>query len=820
MTTSIRRRSTRRGMMIIVALLIVGLLAMLGASFSFQMNAQIAGISALRDQQQAQLAADSGIDKAIALLREKRTDMDQWHNNPAAFRRILVWAPDKVGGSESLSDQEPVPGRPAWRYSVISYQLQDANSNNVKIRYGLSDEASKINLSVASRAQLLALFDQVKHEDVTSEELADALIDWRDKDSSQQPQGAESEYYASLNPPYKAKNRPLETVEELLMVKGFNGQILYGEDYNRNGYLDANENDGPEGAFPPDDGDGVLARGLLPYVTVYSWDWNLSNDNKRRVDINLQPFKDPSKLPAQIAQELTPQAVDFIAKAQQRGYKFRSVGELLGLEVFEDGSSNYDQAWREYIRQIRQANRVHIDNTSRPAEEGQSGDQEGQGQGEGGEGGQDQQGGQQQGGNQNQAGEGQDQGTSGGRTGQDQQPLDHAPSQNELHPERQQNSDGGNTGDTKTQDGDSNGTGDQQNVENPKKNQPKNKNFERRNQSIRPNTGGNSGSSRRPGRRNPHSPPGAQPGANSGNQTPDQSQEPNPDQSQNGNLGQGNSQDSAEQSGSDQGNTQDQSGSGQTGRYRGRDSGRGNDTGNQPSEPGPHNTGRGRSGGLGRGSGRTGGTTGDNTGNQPGGESSSSGGLIGQEGAGKNQQGEQQGTGGGTGQSGRQGGGGGKKAKGTPIVSPVTPQEMSALMDRLSVTSIPALPGLININTAPLEVLKSIPGLTPEQAENLYARRSQIPGPEKATPGWLVSNGVLDAQTFALISNQITSRSIQFTIDSIGFADHVGTFKRIQAVVEMRGQVSQIKYYRDISSLGMGYPIHDDQRSEGFAFDR
>jgi type II secretory pathway component PulK len=143
---------------------------------------------------------------------------------------------------------------------------------------------------------------------------------------------------------------------------------------------------------------------------------------------------------------------------------------------------------------------------------------------------------------------------------------------------------------------------------------------------------------------------------------------------------------------------------------------------------------------------------------------------------------------------------------------------MAVIMDRLSVTSVPALPGLINVNTAPLEVLKSIPGISPEQAEAIFSRRSQIPGPEKATPAWLVANGVLDPVTFALISNQVTARSIQFTVDSIGFADHVGVFKRIQAMVEMRGQLAQIKYYRDISSLGLGFPIRDDQRSEGFAF--
>ena len=42
--------------------------------------------------------------------------------------------------------------------------------------------------------------------------------------------------------------------------------------------------------------------------------------------------------------------------------------------------------------------------------------------------------------------------------------------------------------------------------------------------------------------------------------------------------------------------------------------------------------------------------------------------------------------------------------------------------------------------------------------------------------------------------------------------------RRIQAVIEMRGHMAQVRYYRDISSLGIGYPVQDDERSEGFAF--
>ena len=34
----------------------------------------------------------------------------------------------------------------------------------------------------------------------------------------------------------------------------------------------------------------------------------------------------------------------------------------------------------------------------------------------------------------------------------------------------------------------------------------------------------------------------------------------------------------------------------------------------------------------------------------------------------------------------------------------------------------------------------------------------------------------------------------------------------------MHGHVAQIRYYRDISSLGIGYPVHNDEENEGLAF--
>ena len=64
--------TVRRGMLIVVVLVIITLLALLGASFSFRMNADLASVNALREVQQARLAAESGIARAILLLWENQ----------------------------------------------------------------------------------------------------------------------------------------------------------------------------------------------------------------------------------------------------------------------------------------------------------------------------------------------------------------------------------------------------------------------------------------------------------------------------------------------------------------------------------------------------------------------------------------------------------------------------------------------------------------------------------------------------------------------------------------------------------------------------
>ena len=115
--------------------------------------------------------------------------------------------------------------------------------------------------------------------------LAAAVVDRRDADSDPSENGAEDEIYGRLNPPYRCKNAPFESIEELRLVSGFTYDILYDEDANMNAILDQNEND-EDATLPNDNHDGVLNRGVLAYVTIHSKQSNMRTNGEVKVNVS------------------------------------------------------------------------------------------------------------------------------------------------------------------------------------------------------------------------------------------------------------------------------------------------------------------------------------------------------------------------------------------------------------------------------------------------------------------------------------------------------------------------------------------------------
>ncbi len=97
-------------------------------------------------------------------------------------------------------------------------------------RLRLVDESSKINLNRADENLLRRIFSNLGVEEPVIGTLIDSIMDWRDQDDLHRTNGAEADYYLSLNPPYTAKNGSFDSLEDLLWVKGVTASLYYGYD--------------------------------------------------------------------------------------------------------------------------------------------------------------------------------------------------------------------------------------------------------------------------------------------------------------------------------------------------------------------------------------------------------------------------------------------------------------------------------------------------------------------------------------------------------------------------------------------------------------
>ncbi len=103
------------------------------------------------------------------------------------------------------------------------------------------------------------------NEDVVAE-LLDSLADWLDADDEERDNGAERGYYSSLNPPYAPANRALLYPEELLLVRGWNEKLLYGEK-ERSGIIDYLTIGGQDGKININTAPPMVLQALHPEMT-------------------------------------------------------------------------------------------------------------------------------------------------------------------------------------------------------------------------------------------------------------------------------------------------------------------------------------------------------------------------------------------------------------------------------------------------------------------------------------------------------------------------------------------------------------------------
>jgi general secretion pathway protein K len=76
--------------------------------------------------------------------------------------------------------------------------------------------------------------------------LVDALSDWLDEDDYELGNGAEAGFYLAKGVDYSCRNGPVQSLEELLLVRGFSQKLIYGDD-EYTGIIDFLSVDGLDG---------------------------------------------------------------------------------------------------------------------------------------------------------------------------------------------------------------------------------------------------------------------------------------------------------------------------------------------------------------------------------------------------------------------------------------------------------------------------------------------------------------------------------------------------------------------------------------------
>lgn len=190
-----------RGVALLITLTIILVLAVLVHRFASTTRIGVVSAANMRDLFQAECMAISGLEAALAVLAADDTPGVDHLGEPWALFR---GSPDLIG--QGVED------------GGFLVEIQDESS---KIEINRIVRQNGSTTDPFTRQQLDKLLEIFGIASDMRDSLLDCLEDWIDRDDLQKLNGAEDQYYASLHPPYRAANRPLRTLGELNLVKGW-----------------------------------------------------------------------------------------------------------------------------------------------------------------------------------------------------------------------------------------------------------------------------------------------------------------------------------------------------------------------------------------------------------------------------------------------------------------------------------------------------------------------------------------------------------------------------------------------------------------------
>jgi general secretion pathway protein K len=197
----------KRGFAVIIALVAVTVLTLLAGAFAYAMKIETRLAANTNNDEQFYWIGRGGVDRACWWLALEG-------NQPFSSKQ-QYWA---GGPGEGPETNGPLAGE-----SLANFQIGEGT-----VSLTLNELESKININTADSTLLQQTLTAMGADANAISVVSDSILDWIDPDDNTRPAGAESDYYLGLVPSYNAKNAPIDSLDELTLIKGVTHDMFYG----------------------------------------------------------------------------------------------------------------------------------------------------------------------------------------------------------------------------------------------------------------------------------------------------------------------------------------------------------------------------------------------------------------------------------------------------------------------------------------------------------------------------------------------------------------------------------------------------------------
>jgi hypothetical protein len=114
-------------------------------------------------------------------------------------------------------------------------------------------------------------------------------------------------------------------------------------------------------------------------------------------------------------------------------------------------------------------------------------------------------------------------------------------------------------------------------------------------------------------------------------------------------------------------------------------------------------------------------------------------------------------------------------------------------------------------------VLQTLPGIEASVAEAIVSTRQGLPPEKRRSISWIFQEDLVNADVFKKVAPYITTQTWQFSFYVVGYGLPSGRYRVLEVTIDTAAPEPAVTYMRDITRLGLPFPLLPKTESTGSA---